>query len=564
MRRKLQGRLSHLSLQARFGLLVGGILVLIIALVGILIHASDKAALRSLLRERAQVQLSLLEQAAASALFNDDLNLLDPYEDQFARDQDVMHVLVLDRTNEPILEIGEPPPADYPTVSLTREIQVGSEILGEARLVLSTEKADQGALLALRPLAVIGIIALLLLVTATILIFRHLVARPIGDLTAVAAVVAAGDLTQPPARVTTDEIGRLAGAFGTMIESLRRLVTEIRSAADQVAGAATEVAATSEESARTGEATASRAEEVAVVVHQVSANTAAVAKNAEVQSGVVTQTSAAVEEIAAAIGQVADSSHQLVTLAEHAGQAVGEGRGAVTEAVTSLEEVSAAMGASAATIRALGAKAENIDQIVEVIDDLAEQTNLLALNAAIEAARAGEHGLGFAVVAEEVRKLAERSAQSTKEIGALVTGIQGETQRAVDQVERSVTRMSDCVRLSTRARESLSAIDKGVGEVTHHAQTIGQATAAQHQRAAEMTRAGQRLAAITAEITHATAEQAEGTAQAAQDIEQIREAVHQNSAGTAALAASAEELAHQAEALQEAVKQFAVSNGQDQ
>src|SRR6202020_3378697 len=108
-----------------------------------------------------------------------------------------------------------------------------------------------------------------------------------------------------------------------------------------------------------------------------------------------------------------------------------------------LNRINATITSSGEIIGALGQRADDIGKIIEVIDDLAEQTNLLALNAAIEAARAGEHGLGFAVVAEEVRKLAEKSTQSTKEISELIQGIQKEAREAVDNMEKSTTMVQE-------------------------------------------------------------------------------------------------------------------------
>ena len=146
------------------------------------------------------------------------------------------------------------------------------------------------------------------------------------------------------------------------------------------------------------------------------------------------------------------------------------------KATNGLTRTSSAIRSSAEIIDVLGRRADEIGKIIEVIDDLAEQTNLLALNAAIEAARAGEHGLGFAVVAEEVRKLAEKSTQSTKEISDLIQGIQKEAREAVENMEKSTTMVQQGLELGAELNVALTKISDVVSEVYKYAQQIGGAT----------------------------------------------------------------------------------------
>ena len=214
-------------------------------------------------------------------------------------------------------------------------------------------------------------------------------------------------------------------------------ITEVRNGADQISSASAQIAATSEQAARNNEASATAVEETTSTMHEMSANIQNVAKNTQGQASSVTETSAAIEQMIASTQRIADTTGQLVGLSQKTKEAVELGLAAVDKSIRGTDEISRTIVRSADTIAALGSRAEDIGKIVDVIDDIAEQTNLLALNAAIEAARAGEQGLGFAVVAEEVRKLAERSAQSTKEIAELITGIQKEAQEAVKLMDTS-------------------------------------------------------------------------------------------------------------------------------
>ena len=228
-----------------------------------------------------------------------------------------------------------------------------------------------------------------------------------------------------------------------------------------------------------------------------------------------------------------------------------------------MAEIREVIRASAGNVRDLGGMAEDIGNIVGVINEIAEQSNLLALNAAIEAARAGEHGLGFAVVAEEVRKLAERSAKSAGEISDLVQRIQLQVRKAVDHMEKSTAIVQTGIVRTEELRSNLENIGSSVGEVSRCSQEIGQATAEQSAGTQQIEQATSRLGELTHEISAATEQQSTGTEQVVDSIEQIRAMVQQNAESASDLAGSSEELSRQASMMRELTSRFHVQTNGD-
>lgn len=353
----------------------------------------------------------------------------------------------------------------------------------------------------------------------------------------------------------------LGNAFKKMIEGLRGIVSEMREGSDQIASASSQIAATAEQSAKSNEASATAVEEVTSTVHELSTNIQNVAKNTQNQSSSVSQTSSSIEEMVTSIARVSETAERLKVLSQKSMEAVNFGKDATGKSGDGIEEINKVITRSADTISILGTRAKDIGKIVEVIDDIAEQTNLLALNAAIEAARAGEQGLGFAVVAEEVRKLAERSASSTREISELISGIQQEAMDAVKHMENSTTIVKQGVSLSEEVKAALKKIEEAVSEVTKYSQEISAATQEQSAGSKQIAKAAENLNEITQEISSATEEQSSGTEQVVKTMEKMREMVQQNASGATELAASADQLSSHGEKLQELVSRF-VLNGE--
>ncbi len=378
------------------------------------------------------------------------------------------------------------------------------------------------------------------------------------EMATVSASIAEGQLSvavQPRSHQDT-----MAKAFARMTQGLRDLVRQVRDSASQVASGAGQMASASDESAKVSVQAASAIDEVTSTMHEMSINVQNVVKNTQVQASSVAETSASIDQMVTSIQRVADTAKLLVDISHRSREEAQTGMSTMEKATEGLNRTSHAIQSSAEIIDVLGRRADDIGKIIEVIDDLAEQTNLLALNAAIEAARAGEHGLGFAVVAEEVRKLAEKSTQSTKEISELIQGIQKEAREAVENMEKSTSMVQEGLTLNKDLSIALNKISDVVSEVYKFSQEIGAATMEQSSGSAQIGKATNRLTEITQEITSSVEEQASGAQAVVRAMEKMRELVQQSTSSSTELAAAAEQMSKLSRNLLESMDRFTLDD----
>jgi methyl-accepting chemotaxis protein len=374
-----------------------------------------------------------------------------------------------------------------------------------------------------------------------------------------ATIIADNDLTTSVTpKSAKDELGN---SFAKMIAGLRDAVTLIAESANSVTSAAAQLATASEQS---GEATS----QIATTIQQVALGTAqqtagvtktsgsveqmgraidGVAKGAQEQAKAISQASQITSRINTAIEQVANNAQAVTRDSAQAATYSRDGAKTVKETITGMEAIRAKVGLSAAKVEEMGTRSEEIGAIVETIEDIASQTNLLALNAAIEAARAGEQGKGFAVVADEVRKLAERSSLATKEIAALIKGIQKTVSEAVTAMQASAAEVESGVSRAHSAGEVLDNILGAAESVYKQAEDAGNAAAKVSAAAAELVEAVDAVSAVIEENTAATEEMAANSTELTQAIENIASVSEENSAAVEEVSASTEEVSAQVE-----------------
>ena len=341
----------------------------------------------------------------------------------------------------------------------------------------------------IRVVAIASILVGLLLSIALGLIITRSVNCGVKELAKTATMLANGDLTARVNWDSKDELGDVGRAFNRMAAEFSSLISQVRQSADQVANAAT---------AQTG--TAERVSSISGRQTEHAANAAS-----------------SIEDLNKAVKEIAQRTLEVVASANNASTMADEGQLVVNRAAMGIKQVAGTVKKSAELMSSLGQRSDQIGQIVNVIKDIAEQTNLLALNAAIEAARAGEQGRGFAVVADEVRKLAERTATATAEISQMISAIQSETSNAVTTMEKGSTEVNDGVGLANQAGLSLQNINNSIKGVVNMIAQISDATRSQSETTNEITQRVDQIAEMAKENSTSIDE----TTHASRDLQKL-------------------------------------------
>ena len=339
-----------------------------------------------------------------------------------------------------------------------------------------------------------------------------------------------GDLTQQVPTRANDEPGRLAQLVNVMVEKMSDLIRKTNELIINVSQSSSQLLTSSETSAATMENMNLRANEMR--------------SSANVQAELTSRSKAAINDMSAAIQQVAENAQEVSGSAISATSRAQDGEQQIEKAIDQMDVISHTVNSSATIVEGLGAKSQEIGQIVDLITNIATQTNLLALNAAIEAARAGEQGKGFAVVAEEVRKLAEESGEAAKRIADLIKEIQVEADRAVSAMEDG-----------TREVANGTEVVSSAGEAFHHIIT---AVTTVNEQIQEMSAASQEMAAsaeTAIDSIEKTTDAAESNSEIAENISQLAQ---EQMAGIEEITSSLDNLNQIVGDLQEGISYFKV------
>jgi len=396
------------------------------------------------------------------------------------------------------------------------------------RMDLRIEENGEATARMQRILEILDAVILILAVLGSIYLARR-ISRPLSAVADSAKNIANGDLTVCTIQYqANDEIGDLLKAFSVMTDNLRNLVAQVAKSSGQVSAASEELTANSEH--------------LAQAASQVAETVTNVAAGASQQVDAVEQAMHVVQEMTKAINHIASSSHNVSEKSGEATRAAAAGGEAVLQATNQMQIIKNSVIQSSQVVGKLGERSEQIGEIVDVISGIASQTNLLALNAAIEAARAGEQGRGFAVVADEVRKLAEQSHEAAKKINAIICDIQSETNIAVVAMNQGTTEVARGTEVIASTGERFNFIVTMVQQLNNEIQEISAAT--------------EKVAASSGEVLRSVGSIRTVASETAADMQTISAAAEEQAASMEEIASSSQSLEHMASELQVGVSKF--------
>ena len=394
--------------------------------------------------------------------------------------------------------------------------------------LVASEKSNELANTSIITVGIVAAVAVILSLALGLMVVR-MITRPLSEVVAGMGEMAKGNLSAAPPLVRSrDEIGQVAQAVGVMQANLRTLLKQFAQSAENMAAASEELTASASQSAQ--------------AANQVAASIAQVAQGSEKQLTAVDNTAAVVQQMSAGIQQVASNAGNVSEVADKTSQAGHDGESAIEQVITQMDSIGQGTAQVGDAIGKLSASSKQIGEIVGVISAIAAQTNLLALNAAIEAARAGEQGRGFAVVADEVRKLAEQSGDAAKQISSLIDENRQNIELAVVAMQSGNVEVKRGIEIVGSAGDAFTKIAALVQEVSVEVREISAAVE-------EMASGSEQMVGSMKDIERVSKSTAGET-------QTVSAATQEQSASMHEIATASQNLAKMAEGLQVAIAGF--------
>ncbi|WNB91317.1 HAMP domain-containing methyl-accepting chemotaxis protein [Bacillus sp. NEB1478] len=381
--------------------------------------------------------------------------------------------------------------------------------------------------------SIITILGIAIVIAAVVIgyIISRMIAKPVVKMADMLNDIADGDLTMDPIQIKNkDEIGMLAEGINHMGMNLAGLIRQVRATSEQLA-------ASSEELSASADQTSLATEQIATTIGEVAGGSQEQVRTVENIVEAMNQLSAGIQQISVSMQTMSESSSKSLQVAEG-------GNTTIRKTIGQMDAIHTSISNTSEVVKNLGEQSQEITNIVDVITDISGQTNLLALNAAIEAARAGEQGRGFAVVADEVRKLAEQSSSSAQQIGQLITSIQELTDQAVKAMESGTEEVASGRNLVHESGAAFQSLFESVAEVSNQVGEISAAT--------------QQMSASTEHVVHSIEVISHMAETAASSTQEVSASAEEQLASMEEISSSSNALSQLAEEMNETINKFKV------